>query len=103
LSRFQSLPNNPTELEKLAHDLQIPLAFTYRAYGIDAAGKEITVAAPEAPRTGQIIDLMQALKQSIEKAKPKQKAAPAQHRAKNGFLRFVTPSCSLVAARRAVG
>ena len=35
-------------------------------------GREITVAAPEAPRHGQIIDLMQALKQSIEKAKPKQ-------------------------------
>jgi non-homologous end joining protein Ku len=32
-------------------------------------GQEITVLAPEAPRHGQIIDLMQALKQSIEKAK----------------------------------
>jgi hypothetical protein len=81
--RFRSLPNNPTELENLAHDLQIPLAFTYRAYGIDATGQEITVAAPEAPWTGQIIDLMQALNVeagSIEKAKPKQKAAPAQRR-----------------------
>ena len=38
-------------------------------------GHEITVAAPEAPQRAQIIDLMQALKQSIEKAKPKQKAA----------------------------
>jgi DNA end-binding protein Ku len=45
-------------------------------------GQEITVAAPEAPRHGQIIDLMQALKQSIEKAKPKQKAAPAQRKRK---------------------
>ena len=45
-------------------------------------GREITVAAPEAPRHGQIIDLMQALKQSIEKAKPKQKAAPAQRKRK---------------------
>jgi hypothetical protein len=35
--RFQSLPNDPTELEKLANDLQIPLAFTYKAHGIDAA------------------------------------------------------------------
>jgi len=45
-------------------------------------GREITVAAPEAPQRAQIIDLMQALKQSIEKAKPKQKAAPAQRKRK---------------------
>jgi DNA end-binding protein Ku len=45
-------------------------------------GQEITVAASVAPRQGQIIDLMQALKQSIEKAKPKQKAAPAQRKRK---------------------
>jgi DNA end-binding protein Ku len=45
-------------------------------------GGEITVAAPEAPNRGQIIDLMQALKQSIEKAKPKEKAAPAQRKRK---------------------
>src|SRR5262249_18397315 len=45
-------------------------------------GGEITVAAPEAPQRAQIIDLMQALKQSIEKAKPKQKAAPAQRKRK---------------------
>jgi DNA end-binding protein Ku len=45
-------------------------------------GQEITVAAPAAPRQGQIIDLMQALKQSIEKARPKQKAAPAQRKRK---------------------
>jgi DNA end-binding protein Ku len=38
-------------------------------------GGEITVSAPEAPQRAQIIDLMQALKQSIEKAKPKPKAA----------------------------
>jgi non-homologous end joining protein Ku len=43
-------------------------------------GQEITVAAPEARAHGQIIDLMQALKQSIEKAKPKQKAASAQRK-----------------------
>jgi DNA end-binding protein Ku len=43
-------------------------------------GGEITVAAPEAPQRAQIIDLMQALKQSIEKAKPK--AAPAQRKQK---------------------
>jgi non-homologous end joining protein Ku len=36
----------------------------------------------EAPRHAQIIDLMRALKQSIEKAKPKQKAAPAQRKRK---------------------
>jgi DNA end-binding protein Ku len=45
-------------------------------------GGEITVAAPEAPQRAQIIDLMQALKQSIEKAKPKQKAATAQRKQK---------------------
>src|SRR5262245_28320911 len=47
-------------------------------------GGEITVAAPEAPQRAQIIDLMQALKQSIEKAKPKQKqkAAPTQRKRK---------------------
>jgi DNA end-binding protein Ku len=45
-------------------------------------GGEITVAAPEAPQRAQIIDLMQTLKQSIEKAKPKQKAAPAQRKRK---------------------
>jgi DNA end-binding protein Ku len=45
-------------------------------------GREITIAPPEVPRQGQIIDLMQALKQSIEKAKPKQKAAPAQRKRK---------------------
>jgi DNA end-binding protein Ku len=52
-------------------------------------GREITVAAPEAPRHGQIIDLMQALKQSIEKAKPERKATPAQRR------REAAPSCVL--------
>jgi DNA end-binding protein Ku len=45
-------------------------------------GQEITVAAPDAPRHAQIIDLMQALKQSIEKAKPKEKAAPGQRKRK---------------------
>src|SRR5215468_1162721 len=45
-------------------------------------GQDITVAAPEAPQRAQIIDLMQALKQSIEKAKPVQKAAPAQRKRK---------------------
>jgi DNA end-binding protein Ku len=45
-------------------------------------GGEITVAAPEAPQRAQIIDLMQALKESIEKAKPKEKAAPARPKRK---------------------
>jgi hypothetical protein len=35
--RVRPLPDYPTELEKLAKDLQIPLAFTYKAHGIDAA------------------------------------------------------------------
>ena len=50
------------------------------AYGVEVI--RLTVAAPEAPQRAQIIDLMQALKQSIEKAKPKQKAAPAQRKRK---------------------
>jgi DNA end-binding protein Ku len=45
-------------------------------------GQEITVTAPEAPRHAQIIDLMQALKQSIERAKPERKATPAQRKRK---------------------
>jgi non-homologous end joining protein Ku len=45
-------------------------------------GQEITIAAPEAPWHGQIIDLMKALKESIEKAKPKQKAAAARRKRK---------------------
>jgi non-homologous end joining protein Ku len=43
--------------------------------------------APEAPARAQIIDLMQALKQSIEKAKPKQKAAPAERKRKTAWAR----------------
>jgi hypothetical protein len=38
--RLKPLPTDPTELEKLAKDLQIPLAFTYRAYGIDALAQQ---------------------------------------------------------------
>jgi len=48
----------------------------------NSKGGEITVTAPEAPQRAQIIDLMQALKQSIEKAKPKRKAAAAQRKRK---------------------
>jgi hypothetical protein len=35
--RVRSLPEDPFELEKLAQGLQIPLAFTDKAHGIDAA------------------------------------------------------------------
>ena len=35
--RVSSLPNDPDMLEKIAKGLQIPLAFTYRASGLDAA------------------------------------------------------------------
>jgi DNA end-binding protein Ku len=45
-------------------------------------GREITVAAPEASQHGQIIDLMQALKQSIEEVRPKAKAIPAKGKRK---------------------
>jgi DNA end-binding protein Ku len=44
--------------------------------------REITVAAPEAPRHGQIIDLMQAVKQSIRESEAQAKAAPAQRKRK---------------------
>jgi non-homologous end joining protein Ku len=37
--------------------------------------REITVAAPPLPRHGQLIDLMQALKQSMERAPPRKAAA----------------------------
>jgi DNA end-binding protein Ku len=45
-------------------------------------GQEITVAAQEAPRHAQIIDLMQALKQSTEKVRPEQKVIPARRKRK---------------------
>src|SRR5262247_3504279 len=56
-------------------------------------GQEITVTAPEAPARAQIIDLIQALKQSIEKAKPKQKVAPAQRKRKTASSDSLHPSC----------
>jgi len=33
--RLRPLPNDSTELEKLAKNLQVPLAFTYRTHGLD--------------------------------------------------------------------
>ena len=47
-------------------------------------GREITVAPPEAPRHGQVIDLMQALKQSMERAQPKKAAGSRRKREKLG-------------------
>jgi DNA end-binding protein Ku len=38
-------------------------------------GREITVTAPEVRRHGQVIDLMQALKQSMERARPRKARA----------------------------
>jgi DNA end-binding protein Ku len=55
-------------------------------------GREITVAAPEAPWHGQFIDLMQVLKQSIEEARPKAKAIPAKGKRKTGSLGRSGPS-----------
>jgi DNA end-binding protein Ku len=46
-------------------------------------GQEITVAPPEAPRHGQIIDLMQALKQSIERFRPERNVTPARRKRKS--------------------
>jgi DNA end-binding protein Ku len=46
-------------------------------------GREITVTAPAVSRHGQVIDLMHALKQNMERARPK-KAAPAQRKRKAG-------------------
>ena len=57
-------------------------------------GGKIKVTAPEAPQRAQIIDLMQALKQSIEKVKPVQKAAPAQRKRKT-VRQIRNPFCSL--------
>jgi DNA end-binding protein Ku len=47
-------------------------------------GREITVAAPTARPHGQVIDLMQALKQSMEQVRPKRKTAPAQKKRRTG-------------------
>jgi hypothetical protein len=33
--RVWPLPKDPATLEKLARDLQVPLAFTYKAHGLD--------------------------------------------------------------------
>jgi DNA end-binding protein Ku len=49
---------------------------------LDEKSKGRQNSAPDAPRHGQIIDLMQALKQSIEKAKPKEKPTAAQRKRK---------------------
>jgi hypothetical protein len=50
-------------------------------------GRELTIA-PEAPQTWQIIDLMKALKESIEReAQAKSGTRAAQ--AEDGFVRFV--------------
>jgi DNA end-binding protein Ku len=45
-------------------------------------GREITIAAPTASRHGQIIDQMQALKQSIEKVRPERKVIPPRRKRK---------------------
>jgi DNA end-binding protein Ku len=46
-------------------------------------GREITVAAPTPAPRGQVIDLMQALKQSMERARPKKKPAAVQRKRKS--------------------
>jgi DNA end-binding protein Ku len=57
-------------------------------------GQEFTFAAPEAPRHGQIIDLMQALKQSIEKARTGVKGDTGSAQAENSFVvPQLAPSC----------
>jgi DNA end-binding protein Ku len=45
-------------------------------------GREITVAPPEVPRHGQVIDLMQALKQSMERARPRKAAVAVRKKRK---------------------
>jgi DNA end-binding protein Ku len=47
-------------------------------------GREITVAAPKPGPRGQVIDLMQALKQSMERARPKKAPAARRTREKLG-------------------
>src|SRR5262245_33675785 len=49
---------------------------------VKSKGQEIKIAAPEVTQRAQIIDLMQALKQSIEKVKSVQKPAPAPRKRK---------------------
>jgi DNA end-binding protein Ku len=45
-------------------------------------GQEIRVTSAPEPRRGQVIDLMQALKQSMEQARPTRKAATPQKKRK---------------------
>jgi non-homologous end joining protein Ku len=45
-------------------------------------GQEITVAPAQEPGRGQVIDLMQALKESMERARAKKKAPEAQKKRK---------------------
>jgi DNA end-binding protein Ku len=47
-------------------------------------GREITVPPPTEPRHGQVIDLMQALKESMERARPKKAPAARRKREKLG-------------------
>jgi DNA end-binding protein Ku len=47
-------------------------------------GREITVAAPQPAPRGQVIDLMQALKESMERARPKKAPAARRKREKLG-------------------
>jgi DNA end-binding protein Ku len=46
-------------------------------------GRETTVAAPTPAPRGEVIDLMQALKQSMEPARPKKKPAAVQRKRKS--------------------
>jgi non-homologous end joining protein Ku len=47
-------------------------------------GREITVTPAAEPHRGQVIDLMQALKESLEKSEPAKKAAAPQKKKKTG-------------------
>jgi DNA end-binding protein Ku len=59
-------------------------------------GREITVAAPTVPRHGQVIDLMQALKQSMERARPKKAVSAPGKKRRTAPYRAATTRSSLV-------
>jgi non-homologous end joining protein Ku len=47
-------------------------------------GQQITIPTPPPAPRGQVIDLMQALKESMERARPKKAAATRRKRQKLG-------------------
>jgi hypothetical protein len=42
-NRLRPLPTDPANLEKIAKDLKVPLAFTYRAHGLNVALAQLRI------------------------------------------------------------